>query len=213
LFNARAFRERRKRRCSSTVRHLILGNGLSWACTRAPLVPRVCTGRWASETGPHACRVPTATLLSKTQRSDQSIHFSCVPAREPGGGSGLIPGITGGGPGRGPARFHPAPLGSNWQLGVRCVFHECHCEDFLPIWALQVPAVEPGVLRPPAHRDWWLVQAPRRWVPHSPCCGCGVGALGIGGLKTAKFGLLQVIPQHVIKDKGHTGGLYSLQLQ
>jgi hypothetical protein len=28
---------------------------------------------------------------------------------------------------------------------------EYHYEAFLPIWALQVPAVESGVLRPPAH--------------------------------------------------------------
>jgi hypothetical protein len=44
---------------------------------------------------------------------------------------------------------------------------ECHCEAFSPIWALQVPAVEPGVLSPAAHRGWWLVQAPRREPPRA----------------------------------------------
>jgi hypothetical protein len=37
----------------------------------------------------------------------------------------------------------------------------CHCKACLRSLALQVPAVEPGVLRPPAHRGWCLVQAPR----------------------------------------------------
>jgi hypothetical protein len=70
------------------------------------------------------------------------------------------------------------------------LFLEYHCEAHLPICALQVPAVESGVLRhecsarpPPAHRGWWLVQvqAPRRWVSRF------VPVLGMrfGNLKTA----------------------------
>jgi hypothetical protein len=43
-------------------------------------------------------------------------------------------------------------------------------------WALRVPAVEPGVLRPPAHRGWRLVQAPRRWAPR------GLGVSNLPGL-------------------------------
>jgi hypothetical protein len=61
----------------------------------------------------------------------------------------------------------------------------CHCKAVLRILALQVPAVESGVLSPPAHRGWCLVQA-HRWGgsraggavwrsqigPISPTAGC-----------------------------------------
>jgi hypothetical protein len=58
---------RRKRRCSSTALHLVLGIGLSWACTRAPRAS--CTaGRGASETGPHVCRVPRDGHRSQRHR-------------------------------------------------------------------------------------------------------------------------------------------------
>jgi hypothetical protein len=66
--------QRRKRRCSSTARHPILGIGLSWACTRSSRAS--CTGRGASETGPHVCRVPTAIAPLKDIENLQSIHFS-----------------------------------------------------------------------------------------------------------------------------------------
>jgi hypothetical protein len=97
--------QRRKHRCSSTARHLILGIGLSWACTRAPRAS--CTGRGASETGPHVRRVPTAIAPLKDIEDLQYIFVLS--------GTGSCPG---------PSRVLPgssaAPLGSNWQLAVAC---------------------------------------------------------------------------------------------
>jgi hypothetical protein len=73
----------RKRRCTSTARHLILGIRLSWACTRAR--PRAsCTGRGASETGPHVCTVPTAIAPLKDIENLCNTFFfppGLVPAR------------------------------------------------------------------------------------------------------------------------------------
>jgi hypothetical protein len=51
----------------------------------------------------------------------------------------------------------------------------CHCKAFLRILALQVPAVESGVLRPPAHRGWWLVAGITTSKGGFPCWGCGLG--------------------------------------
>jgi hypothetical protein len=48
--------QRWKRRCFSTARHLILGIGLSWACTCTRPPRASYTGCGASETGPHVCR-------------------------------------------------------------------------------------------------------------------------------------------------------------
>jgi hypothetical protein len=55
----------------------------------------------------------------------------------------------------------------------------------LPICAPQVPAMESGVLRPPAHRGWWLV------VGISTSTG-GLPVLGVrfGGLKSDQ----QILP-------------------
>jgi hypothetical protein len=59
-------------------------------------------------------------------------------------------------------------------------------EAFLRILALQVPAVESGVLGPPAHRGWCLVQASTS-MGGFPCRGCG---LGVRGLKSVPFELI-----------------------
>jgi hypothetical protein len=67
----------------------------------------------------------------------------------------------------------------------------CHCKACLRILALQVPAVESGVLRPPAHaahRGWCLVQAPQRGGS-SPRT---LGVRAFGGLKAAKNSLASV---------------------
>jgi hypothetical protein len=54
----------------------------------------------------------------------------------------------------------------------------CHCKAVLRILALQVPAVESGVLGPPAHRGWCLVSGTSTSMggfPCIPCRGCGLG--------------------------------------
>jgi hypothetical protein len=48
----------------------------------------------------------------------------------------------------------------------------------LPIWALQVPAVEPGVLRPPAHRGWLVALV----------VGIGTSAVGLHARGAVRVG-------------------------
>ena len=100
--------QRRKRRCSSTARHLILGIGMSWACARAPRAS--CTGRGASETGHHVSGCADGHRSSQRLReSAVNTFFLCAPG--PGGGSGV-------GPGPGPRRPIWDPIGgcARWWL-------------------------------------------------------------------------------------------------
>jgi hypothetical protein len=110
LFNARAYRDgsaAAPRRPDTSC--WVLGcSGL----VREHGGPRAsCTGRGASETGHHVCRVPRDGHRSQRHR-ESAIHFSCVPAG-PGGGS--CPRVLRSCPGPG-AGSSPAHLGSKWRL-------------------------------------------------------------------------------------------------
>ena len=102
LLDQRTGLQRRKRRCSSTARHLILGIGMSWACARAPRAS--CTGRGASETGHHV------SGCADGHRSSQRLRESAVNTFF------LFPAGPGAGPGVGAGWSSPAHLGSNWRL-------------------------------------------------------------------------------------------------
>jgi hypothetical protein len=72
------------------------------------------------------------------------------------------------------------------------LFPVCHCKAFLPIWALQVPAVEPGVLRPPGRPSRLAVAAGIT----TSMGGFPLPVLGVrfGGLRTDQFHLVLPLP-------------------
>ena len=106
LLDQRTGLQRRKRRCSSTARHLILGIGMSWACARAPRAS--CTGRGASETGHHVSGCADGHRSSQRLRESAVNTFFLFPAG-PGVGPGWVRGWVRG-------RFLAAPFGI--QLAV-----------------------------------------------------------------------------------------------
>jgi hypothetical protein len=77
----------------------------------------------------------------------------------------------------------------------------------LPIWALQVPAVEPGVLRPPGHRGWWLVAGTTTSASMGgfPCWGCSLGVSNRYHLDWHEEGRLQPWSDQASDQlRGHT---------